>query len=67
MMRMSDLPTIADRVEIEVLRAEFTDTVVMRRHAPLTSLFAEDGAVQVPHFNSEALGREAIRAGVERL
>ena len=28
--RMSDLQAIADRVEIETLRGEFTDTVMMR-------------------------------------
>ena len=29
-MRMSDIQTVADRVEIEALRAEFTDAGMMR-------------------------------------
>ena len=31
---MSDLQAIADRVEIEALRGEFTDAVMMHDHAP---------------------------------
>ncbi len=64
---MSDLQAIADRFEIEALRGEFTDAVMMRDYDRLASLFTEDGAVRIPHINEEAVSREEIRAGVERL
>jgi ketosteroid isomerase-like protein len=64
---MSDLQTIADRVEIEALRGEFTDAVMMRDYDRLASLFTEDGVVRMPHINAEASSREEIRAGIERM
>jgi len=64
---MSDLQTIADRIEIEALRGEFTDAVMMRDYDRLASLFTQDGVVRIPHINEEALNRQEIRAGVERL
>ena len=64
---MSDLQTIADRFEIEALRGEFTDAVMMGDYDRLASLFTEDGIVRIPHINEEAVSREEIRAGVERL
>jgi ketosteroid isomerase-like protein len=64
---MSDLQAIADRFEIEALRGEFSDAVMMRDYDRVASLFTQDGAVRIPHINAEALGREEIRAGVERL
>jgi ketosteroid isomerase-like protein len=64
---MSELRAIADRVEIEALRGEFTDAVMMRDYDRLASLFAEDGVVRIPHINAEATSREEIRAGVERM
>lgn len=36
---MTDLQAIADRVEIEALRGEFTDAAMMRDRARLASLF----------------------------
>ncbi|MGD0609624.1 MAG: hypothetical protein ABSA53_39385, partial [Streptosporangiaceae bacterium] len=36
---MSDFQAIADRVEIEALRGEFTDAAMMRDRARLASLF----------------------------
>jgi hypothetical protein len=45
---VSDLQAIADRVEIEALRGEFTDAVMMNDHARLASLFTPDGAVRIP-------------------
>jgi hypothetical protein len=36
---MSDFQAIADRVEIEALRAEFTDAVMMRDYDRVASLF----------------------------
>ena len=64
---MSDLRAIADRFEIEALRGEFTDAVMMRDYDRLASLFTQDGVVRIPHINAEATSREEIRAGVERL
>jgi ketosteroid isomerase-like protein len=63
---MSDLQAIADRVEIEALRGEFTDAAMMRDYDRLASLFTHDGTVRMRHINAEAVGREAIRAGSER-
>jgi len=40
---MSDFQAIADRVEIEALRSEFTDAAMMRVRARLASLFTPDG------------------------
>ena len=64
---MTDLHAIADRVEIEALRGEFTDAVMMRDYDRLASLFTRDGAVRMPHIDAEATSREEIRAGIERL
>jgi ketosteroid isomerase-like protein len=64
---MSDLQAIADRLEIEALPGEFTDAVMMRDYDRLASLFTEVGVVRMPHIDQEAVSREAIRAGVERL
>ncbi len=63
---MSDLQAIADRVEIEALRGEFSDAVMMNDHDRLASLFTPDGAVRIPLGNIEAAGREQIRALGER-
>jgi len=55
---MSDLQAIADRVQIEALRGEVTDAAMMRDY---------DGVVRIPHIGAEAVSREEIRAGSERL
>ena len=44
---MSDLEAIADRVEIEALRGEFTDAAMMRDYDRLASLFTPAGRDQV--------------------
>jgi ketosteroid isomerase-like protein len=64
---MSDLQAIADRFEIEALRGEFTDAGMMHDYDRLASLFTPDGAVRIPHIGAEAVSREEIRAGIERL
>ena len=64
---MSDFQAIADRVEIEALRGEFTDAAMMRDRARLASLFTPDGALRMPNIPAEFVGREEIRAGGERL
>jgi ketosteroid isomerase-like protein len=63
---MSDLQAIADRVEIESLRGEFADAVMMNDHDRLASLFTPDGALRIPLGNIEAACREEIRALGER-
>ena len=64
---MSDFQAVADRVEIEALRGEFTDAAMMRDRARLASLFTEDGALRMPNVPVDLVGREEIRAGGERL
>lgn len=64
---MNDFRAIADRVEIEALRGEFTDAVMMRDRARLASLFTPDGALRMPNVPAEMVGREEIRVGGERL
>jgi ketosteroid isomerase-like protein len=63
---MNDFQAIADRVEIEALRGEFADAVMMNDHDRLASLFTPDGSVRIPLGNIEAVGREQIRALGER-
>ena len=63
---MSDLEAIADRVQIEALRGEFSDAVMMNDHDRFASLFTPDGAVRIPLGGIEAVGREGIRALGER-
>ncbi|MFI1359431.1 nuclear transport factor 2 family protein [Streptomyces sp. NPDC020898] len=62
---MGDIRAIADRVEIEALRAELTDAVMMREFDRAASLFTPDGAMRWPHIDKEFVGREEIRAGIE--
>jgi ketosteroid isomerase-like protein len=64
---MSDLQAIADRVEIEALRGEYTDAVMMGDRDRLASLFTPDGVLRMPNIPAEFVGREQIRAGRERL
>jgi hypothetical protein len=64
---MSDFQAIADRVEIEALRGEFTDAATMRDRARLASLFTHNGAIRMPDMPAELAGREQIRAWGERV
>ncbi|MER6026220.1 LUD domain-containing protein [Streptomyces sp. NPDC001851] len=64
---MNDFQEIADRVEIEALRGEFTDAAMMRDRARLAALFTPDGVLRMPNVPVEFIGREEIRAGGERL
>ncbi|WP_406340336.1 nuclear transport factor 2 family protein [Streptomyces sp. NBC_00648] len=64
---MNDFQAIADRVEIEALRGEFTDAAMMRDRPRLALLFTPDGALRMPNIPVEQVGREEIRAGGERL
>ncbi len=58
----SDLQRIADRVEIDALRAEFTDAVMMRDYDHLAALFTADGALRIPDIPVDLVGQDAIRA-----
>jgi uncharacterized protein (TIGR02246 family) len=58
---------VADRVEIEALRGEFTDAGMTRDYDRFASLFTPDGVWGMPHIDIELVGREQIRAGIERL
>jgi ketosteroid isomerase-like protein len=53
---------IADRVEIEALRAEFTDAVMMRDYDRLAALFTPHGALRIPDIPVDLAGQDAIRA-----
>ena len=64
---LDDFRAIADRVEIEALRGEFTDAAMMRDRARLASLFTPDGVLRMPNVPAEMFGRDEIRAGGERL
>jgi ketosteroid isomerase-like protein len=71
---MSDFQAIADGVEIETLRGEFTDAGMeftdagmMDDYDRFASLFTADGVWRVPAVNAKFAGREEIRAGIERL
>ncbi|WP_084316713.1 LUD domain-containing protein [Actinospica robiniae] len=64
---MNDFQAIADRVEIEALRSEFTDAAMMRDRARLAALFTSDGVLRMPDVPVEFTGPEEIRAGGERL
>jgi ketosteroid isomerase-like protein len=63
---MTDFQAIADRVEIEALRGEYTDAVMMRDRARLASLFTPDGVLRMPNVPVELAGQEEIRAWGER-
>src|SRR6478609_10335818 len=64
---MTDLQAIADRVEIEALRAEFTDAGMMRDFDRMAALFTADGTWRIPDADVSITGRAEIRAGIERL
>ena len=63
---MSDFQSIADRLEIEALRGEFTDAAMMHDYDRFASLFTSDGTWRIPHGGVEFVGRDNIRAGIER-
>jgi hypothetical protein len=64
---MTDFQAIADRVEIEALRAEFTDATMMRDWDRFAAQFTEDGVWAMPHIDVKLVGRSVIRTEVERL
>ena len=64
---MTDLQDVADRVDIEALRAEFSDASLMHDWDRFASLFTPDAVWAMPHIDVELVGREEIRTEVERL
>lgn len=64
---MTDFQAVADRVEIEALRGEFSDAAMMGDHDRFVALFTEDGVYQIPDAHVVQTGRDEIRAGTERL
>jgi ketosteroid isomerase-like protein len=58
---MSDFQAIADRVEIEALRGEYTDAAMMRDYDRVASLFTPDGALRMPNIPAELTSPEEIR------
>ena len=63
---MHDFAHVADRIEIEALRSEFTDAAMTNDHERLGSLFTADGAVRIPAAAIDAVGPSQIRAMGER-
>jgi ketosteroid isomerase-like protein len=63
---MTDLQAIADRVEIEALRGEFTDAAMMDDYDRVATLFTPDGVVRMPHANVELVGWDQLRAFGQR-
>ncbi|WP_228001082.1 nuclear transport factor 2 family protein [Nocardia australiensis] len=64
---MSDLATIADRVEIEALRGEHLDATMVGDYDRFASLFTNDAVWRIPFADVELTGRNGIRAGIERM
>ncbi len=64
---MSDFQAIADRVEIEALRGEFTDAVMMRDYDRVAVLFTPDGALRMPNVPVDLVGLDQIRAWGDRV
>lgn len=64
---MNDFQAIADRVEIEALRGEYSDAAMMRDRDRLASLFTTDGVLSMPNIPIVLTGREEIRTGGQRL
>jgi ketosteroid isomerase-like protein len=64
---MRDIEVIADRVEVEALRGEFTDAAMMRDYSRLAGLFTADGVLRIPDASIELAGQDEIRTWGERV
>jgi ketosteroid isomerase-like protein len=64
---VTDFQAIADRVEIEALRAEFTDAGMRDDFDRFASLFAPDAVWRVPAVDAAFTGRDEIREGIRQL
>ena len=63
---MSDFQAIADRVEIEALRGEYSDAAMMCDYDRVASLFTPDGALRMPNVPVDLEGRDQIRGWSDR-
>ncbi|WP_327110025.1 nuclear transport factor 2 family protein [Nocardia sp. NBC_01730] len=61
MLTPHDFRSLADRVEIEALRGEFTDAVMMRDFDRLASLFTDDAVLRIPDAGIELAGRTELQ------
>ena len=64
---MSDMRKIADRVEIEALRGEYSDAVMMRDYDRVAVLFTADGVLRMPNVPVELTGHDEMRTWGERV
>jgi ketosteroid isomerase-like protein len=64
---MGDSQAIEDRFEIEALRGEFTDAIMVRDYDRFAALFTQDGVWRIPYIDLALVSREEIRAGIERM
>jgi hypothetical protein len=64
---MNDFQAVADRVEIEALRGEFTDAAMMRDYDRLAALFTPEGVLRMPDVPVELAGWEQIRGWGRRV
>jgi ketosteroid isomerase-like protein len=64
---MNDLREIADRIEIEALRGEYSDAAMMGDYDRFAALFTDDAVYRIPDAGIEQTGRKEIRAGSEGL
>jgi ketosteroid isomerase-like protein len=64
---MTDFQAIADRVEIEALRGEYSDAVMMRDYGRVGELFTPDGVLRMPNIPVELTGLDEIRAWGDRV
>lgn len=58
---------LADRVQIEALRAEFSDAVMMRDADRLLSLFTDDAELRIPDADIALAGRAELRSALPRM
>jgi len=59
---MTDFQAVADRVEIEALRGDYTDAAMMCDYDRMATLFTPDGALRMPNVPVDLVGPEQIRA-----
>lgn len=67
MISDNDFRSLADRVEIEALRAAFPDAVMLRDFDRLAALFTDDAVLRIPDAHIEVAGRAALRAAMPRM
>ena len=58
---MSGFQAIADRFEIEALRGEFTDAIMVHDDDRFASLFTHDGTWRIPYIDVELVTQPRAR------